>query len=373
MAEIVEKRGVGGTRSRRVRRVAGAVVVLLAAVSTACARSDEDHIRRLLEELAQTVSVEDGDTPMIRQARATRLTTYLTVDANVDIGAPFSPMAGRDAILQVAASVRVPAGGVTIEFTEVRVTIDPRARGALVIATASVMAGGAGGGELLHARELNMVFSEIGGEWLIDRVRLVISRRGYAPNPTRVLRGDPQSPTPHPRGAHVRALPRGSVERLDEDVAERSSVGLCPTPRLGRLRGPHAPRRFLAGAHVRAVSGGSVERLDENVAERSSVGLCPTPARSLAGAPRPAPLPRGRARARRSGGSVERLDEDVAERSSVGLCPTPRLGRLRGPHAPRRFLAGAHVRAAPVVQSSDLTKMFRNIVFVSWSWFCRPM
>jgi len=151
--------------------VAGAAVVLLAAVSTACARSDEDRIRRLLEELAQTVSVEDGDTPMIRQARAIRLTTYLTADANVDIGAPFSPVAGRDTVLQVVAAVRVPAGGVTIEFNEVRVTIDPRTRGALVIATASVLAGSAVGGELLHAREINMVFSEIGGEWLIDRVR----------------------------------------------------------------------------------------------------------------------------------------------------------------------------------------------------------
>ena len=169
--EIVGKRAVGGTQSRRVRQVAGAAVVLLVAVSTACARSDEDRIRRLLEELAQTVSVEDGDTPMIRQARAIRLTTYLTADANVDIGAPFSPVAGRDTVLQVVAAVRVPAGGVTIEFNEVRVTIDPRTRGALVIATASVLAGSAVGGELLHARELNMVFSEIGGEWLIDRVR----------------------------------------------------------------------------------------------------------------------------------------------------------------------------------------------------------
>ena len=148
-------------------------MVLLAAVSTACARSDEDRIGRLLEELAQTVSVEAGDTPMIRQARATRLTTYLTVDAHVDIGAPFSPVVGRDAVSRVVAAVRVPAGGVTIEFTQVRVTVDTQTRRAVVIATASVMAGAAVGGELLQTRELDMVFSEIGGEWLLDRVRLV--------------------------------------------------------------------------------------------------------------------------------------------------------------------------------------------------------
>jgi hypothetical protein len=31
-------------------------------------------------------------------------------------------------------------------------------------------------------------------------------RRGCAPNPTRPLLGDPESPTPRPRGAHVRAF-----------------------------------------------------------------------------------------------------------------------------------------------------------------------
>ncbi len=40
-------------------------------------------------------------------------------------------------------------------------------------AIASVMAGPAVGGQLLQARELEMMFSEIGGEWLIERVRLV--------------------------------------------------------------------------------------------------------------------------------------------------------------------------------------------------------
>ena len=171
--EKMPTRAASGTPRRRVRRVAGAVVVLLAAVSGACARSDEDRIRRRLEELAQTAGVEDSATPMIRQARATRLTTYLTLDANVDVGAPFPPVVGRDAVLRVAAAVRVPAGGVTVEFNDVRVTLDTQTRRALATVTVSVMAGAAVGGQLLQARELDMVFSEVGGEWLIERVRLV--------------------------------------------------------------------------------------------------------------------------------------------------------------------------------------------------------
>ena len=165
--EIVPGRAVGGAHSRRVRRVAGAGMGLLVAVSTARTRSDEDPIRHRLQELGQTVSVEDRETPMIRQVRATRLTTYLTPDANVDVGAPFAPVAGRDAVARVAA------GGVTVEFNELRVTVDTQTRRALATATASISAGVAVGGELLQARELNMVFSEIGGEWLIEQVRLV--------------------------------------------------------------------------------------------------------------------------------------------------------------------------------------------------------
>ena len=102
-----------------------------------------------------------------------RLTSYLTPDANVDVGAPFSSVVGRDAVQRVAAAVRVPAGGVRVEFNEVRVTLDTQTRRALATATASVMAGAAVGGQLLQARELEMVFIEVDGEWLLERVRLV--------------------------------------------------------------------------------------------------------------------------------------------------------------------------------------------------------
>ena len=60
-----------------------------------------------------------------------------------------------------------------VEFNEVRVTVDTQTRRALATTTVSIMAGAAVGGQLLQARELEMVFSEIGGEWLIERVRLV--------------------------------------------------------------------------------------------------------------------------------------------------------------------------------------------------------
>ena len=167
------QRTVSGTRPRCVSRVAGTGVVLLAAVSTACLYGDEDRIRRRLDEVAQTLSVEDRETPMIRRARAIRLTTYLTPDVTIDVGAPFSPVVGRDAVLQAVAAARVPPEGVRVEFHEVQVTLDTRTRRARATATGTVMAGAASGGEQLAARELDMVFSEIGGEWLVAEVLAV--------------------------------------------------------------------------------------------------------------------------------------------------------------------------------------------------------
>ena len=167
------KRAVSDRPCRRVRRVAGAGVVLLAVVSGACARSDEDRIRSRLEDLAQAVSIEDSAIPMIRQARATHLTTYLTPDADVDVGLLFSPVVWRDAVQQVAAMVRVPSGVVRVEFNGVRVTLESQTRRAFVTVSVSVMAGEAVGGQLLQVRELDMVFSEIAGDRLIEQVRLV--------------------------------------------------------------------------------------------------------------------------------------------------------------------------------------------------------
>jgi len=154
----------------------GVVAVALLLVSVSCVRGDEARIRRQLEDMAETVSIEGRETPMIRQARATRLGTYLTADVDVDLGAPFSPVAGRDAVARAAAQVRVPAGGMTVEFDEVQVTVDGEARHAVASTRASVRAGTAVGGDLLETRELDLELSEIDGVWLIAQVRVVAIR-----------------------------------------------------------------------------------------------------------------------------------------------------------------------------------------------------
>ena len=52
-------------------------------------------------------------------------------------------------------------------------TIDPGTRQALATFTARVSDGESVGGDLRDSRTLNVVFAEIGGEWLVQQVRFV--------------------------------------------------------------------------------------------------------------------------------------------------------------------------------------------------------
>ena len=120
---------------------------------------------------------------------------------------------------------------------------------------------------------------------------------GSAPNPGSSLVG-PHRPTPLPRGR----------------AGARRPLGLRPKPRLVACGAPSPHAASSRARRCAPPTGGSA----------------PNPGSSLVGPHRPTPLPRGRAGARRP----------------LGLRPKPRLVACGAPSAPRRFLAGAQVRAA---------------------------
>ena len=130
-------------------------------------------------------------------------------------------------------------------------------------------------------------------------------RRGYAPNPPRLLAGAPR-PAPPPRG---RARARPGIRR-----------GYAPNP-----------PRLLAGAPRPAPPPRGRARARPGIRR----GYAPNPPRLLAGAPRPAPPPRGRARARpgiRRGYAPNPTRPVVFRR---GCAPNPTRA-LAGPFAPLR-------------------------------------
>lgn len=149
------------------------MIVSLTLAAGACGGSDEDRIAGRLEELAQTVSIEGLEAPMIREARAQRLVTLLAPDVSVDLGAPLTPARGADEVARLVTQVRVPPGGVAIELDGVQVTLDESGRRALANLTVRVMAGPEVGGELLATRVFEAVFVEVAGEWVAERVQFV--------------------------------------------------------------------------------------------------------------------------------------------------------------------------------------------------------
>ena len=133
---------------------------------------------------------------------------------------------------------------------------------------------------------------------------------GSAPHPGSVARGGPDAPRRFLAGAHVRAVAvTGGSEPVPVSscrTAWQFPWGSALHPGSVARGGPDAPRRFLAGAHVRAVA--------------------------VTGGSEPVP------------GSSCR----TAWQFPWGSAPHPGSVARGGPDAPRRFLAGAQVRAVAV-------------------------
>lgn len=135
--------------------------------------SEEDRIRQRLDDLAATASVEAGESPLIRAARATRLANHFTEDARVDLGGPFELLQGRDALTALAAGLRLPQGGIAVEVLDTAVRVDGSATGATASMTAQVSTRATARDALLEAREVAVRLLKVDGEWLVDDMRAV--------------------------------------------------------------------------------------------------------------------------------------------------------------------------------------------------------
>jgi hypothetical protein len=130
---------------------------------------DEGRIRTALDELATTVSQSGGE-GLSQVARAARFGSFFTQDVVVDLGPPFSPIHGRDTIMALAARSQIPGEGFTVRFVDVAVTVDLSGLAATASMTATVQGRSLGDLQAIDAKELEMAFRKIDGEWRIDRV-----------------------------------------------------------------------------------------------------------------------------------------------------------------------------------------------------------
>ena len=137
--------------------------------------SDEGEVLAPARELARTAAVEAGMPGPIGADRAAGLAAFFTAEASVDLGPPFLPAEGRDALAATAAAVAVPAGGLAIALLDAEVSVDGRLL--LANATVTLRATSADGREVWGERTYDVALRQRGGAWLIHDVRPAVRAR----------------------------------------------------------------------------------------------------------------------------------------------------------------------------------------------------
>jgi len=149
-----------------------AILVALAAAYYAyrwCFPDDEAVIRTRLDDLAATVSHSSAE-GFAQLTRAAKFGTFFTEDVVIEIGGGVASIRGRDTVMALAAKAQVPGEGFTIRFVDVTVVVDPSGLSALATMTATAQGRSLGDYQAIDARELEMGWRKVDGEWQIDRV-----------------------------------------------------------------------------------------------------------------------------------------------------------------------------------------------------------
>lgn len=135
--------------------------------------TEEALIIRKLEHLADAVSIGRDDYLLARAAHGARIGSHFTVDASIDLGRPFQPMEGRQALANFVTSLSMPSDGVYVTVFDMSVTFDRR----LLIATgrlsACVSSQSSGDEGVYRVRLFDIMLRQIDGDWLVQDLRVV--------------------------------------------------------------------------------------------------------------------------------------------------------------------------------------------------------
>lgn len=159
----------------RARLLRAALALVLGAAGAVAAfwllrpASDESEALAPVRELARAAAVEAGAPGPMGADRATGLAAFLTEEASVDLGPPFAPAEGREAVAATVAALVVPAGGLRITLVEADESVDGRLL--LANATVTLRATSADGLEVWGVRTYELALRQRDGAWLIHDVR----------------------------------------------------------------------------------------------------------------------------------------------------------------------------------------------------------
>ena len=153
----------------------GAAAAIGGIVWLARPASDGSEVLAPVRELARTAAVEAGAPGPMGGDRAARLAAFFTAEASADLGPPFPPAEGSDALAAAAAALVVPAGGLRIALVEADESVDLRLL--LANATVTLRATSADGREVWGERTYDVALRQRDGAWLIHDVRPAVRAR----------------------------------------------------------------------------------------------------------------------------------------------------------------------------------------------------
>ena len=153
------------------------VLVAIAVFALGCGNRDVRAIEDRMSAIEKALTVPANEGELGRVTRIASLRNALAENIQVSTGSTAAPGAqvppeliGRDAVLGLAARWAPPAGGVSVEFVDAQITLDPSSVTAHVYCTVQATSGPSER-PVVDARELTVGFSKIDGEWLVSSVR----------------------------------------------------------------------------------------------------------------------------------------------------------------------------------------------------------
>ncbi len=137
----------------------------------------EQVIRKELAELAQTASIQPGESQLARVAHAHKLIGFFTPDAEIVIDVPnysVHTLSGIDDIRQAAMAARASLRSLDVQFIDVKVEVAADKHSAVARLTAQAKLPGERTSEV---QELQIGFKKVDSDWLINHAETVRTLR----------------------------------------------------------------------------------------------------------------------------------------------------------------------------------------------------
>ena len=135
--------------------------------------NDQAQLRAVLARISAAVGGgAEGEGEVARIARAASLRNELDPQITVDAGPGFSSIKGRDTLIGTVARFNSTARDVEVSFVDVAITVSADRSSAQATMTAEARFTGQSG-RGLEARELDVTFRRLDGDWVVSNVTLV--------------------------------------------------------------------------------------------------------------------------------------------------------------------------------------------------------